>query len=101
MREAPRSAVTGNRKVTAFSVFHLLVVVQGLPRGTRVANASGTTASGDPYLRVFLPDGELQPGQSIVRPLQLLRSSAGSAGKGPHDQPVRYSVRLLSGQGTP
>ncbi|MBX3608019.1 MAG: hypothetical protein KF788_22290 [Piscinibacter sp.] len=73
---------------------HLLVIVQGLPRGTRLANASGTTSGGEPYLRVFLPQGELAPGRSIVAPLSLDRAL-------PHDRPLRYTLRLLSGQGQP
>jgi hypothetical protein len=72
---------------------HLLVIVQGLSGRTRLANASGTTSGGDPYLRVFLPDGVLQPGQSIVETLVLRRH--------PHDPPVHYTLRLLSGQGAP
>jgi cytochrome c peroxidase len=34
---------------------HLLVIVEGLPGSIRMENASGTTSTGDPYLRVFLP----------------------------------------------
>ena len=41
---------------------HLLVIVSGLPAGARVLNASGTTSGGDPYLRLFLQDGVLNPG---------------------------------------
>src|SRR5271170_4159181 len=45
---------------------NLLVIVHGLPNQVRLLNASGVTSSGDPYLRVFLTNGVLQPGQSII-----------------------------------
>jgi hypothetical protein len=80
---------------------HLLVVVQGLSGRARLVNASGTTSSGDPYLRVFLPAGELQPGQSVVRVLHFEPRRDRDHRRGPPDQAVRYSVRLLSGQGNP
>jgi cytochrome c peroxidase len=81
---------------------HLLVVVQGLGGAARLANASGTTSGGDPYLRVFLDDGVLQPGQSIVRSLRFEPGRRGHDHRGrPDDRPLRYSVRLLSGQGNP
>jgi len=34
---------------------HLLIVVQGLSGQFRLQNASGTTSTGNPYIRVFLP----------------------------------------------
>lgn len=68
---------------------HLLVVVQGLPSGVTLANASGTTKVGEPYLRLFLDNGELKPGQSVAAALRF----SGAA--------TSYSVRLLSGQGQP
>ncbi|MFN0166291.1 MAG: cytochrome-c peroxidase [Bryobacteraceae bacterium] len=73
---------------------HLLVIVKGLPQHVGLANASGTTAAGDPYLRVFLPNGVLMPGESIERTLKFRR---------PAQDPslVRYSLQLLSGQGKP
>ena len=80
---------------------HLLVIVQGLSGQARLVNPSGTTSSGDPYLRVFLPDGELQPGQSVVRVLHFEPRGDRDHRRGPPDQAVRYSVRLLSGQGNP
>ena len=70
---------------------HLLLVARGA--GNRMGNASGTTSGGDPYLRVFLPGGALQPGQSVVMPLQFKRQHG--------DGRVSYSLQLLSGQGTP
>ena len=81
---------------------HLLVIVQGLSGQARLVNASGTTSNGDPYLRVFLPEGELQPGQSIVRVLRFEPRGEPDHRRGqPTGQAVRYSVRLLSGQGNP
>jgi hypothetical protein len=71
---------------------HLLVIVIGLPAGVRLLNASGTTQAGDPYLRVFLRDGVLNPGQSITEPLVFSR--------GRSMQPS-YTLSLLSGQGAP
>jgi cytochrome c peroxidase len=72
---------------------HLLVIVQGLSTRLRVTNASGTTSAGEPYLRVFLPDGVLLPGQSIYQPIAI---------HGPaHAQAANPSFKLLSGQGNP
>jgi hypothetical protein len=71
---------------------HLLIVVRGLPGGVRLDNASGTSQSGDPYVRVFLPEGVLRPGQRITQRLvfeRVVRSSPS------------YDLTLLSGQGAP
>jgi cytochrome c peroxidase len=75
---------------------HLLVIVEGLPRQIRLMNASGTTQAGDPYLRVFLRDGVLMPGESIQRTLVFERTSQRN-----DDPPLRYSLKFLSGQGKP
>jgi hypothetical protein len=72
---------------------HLLMQVRGLPSGIQMENASGNTGTGDPYLRVFLADGVLLPGQSTVQTLAFKRQ-----GNAP---PVSYTLSLLSGQGTP
>jgi hypothetical protein len=72
---------------------HLLIVAQGLPDPIRMDNASGITSSGDPYLRVFLRDGVLRPGQSITEELRFRRER--------DDPPVSYTLVLLSGQGNP
>ena len=72
---------------------HLLVVVQGLPKQIRMENASGITKSGDPYLRVFLPNGVLNPGQSISEKLVFERR--------PDVPPLSYTLNFLSGQGNP
>lgn len=72
---------------------HLLIIVRGLPADIRLENTSGTSTSGDPYIRVFLPDGLLNPGQSITRKLLFERK--------PGAPPLRYSLDFLSGQGNP
>jgi cytochrome c peroxidase len=72
---------------------HLLLVAQGLPARIDMENASGRTSTGNPYLRVFLPDGVLLPGQSIVRTLRFKRE--------PHAPSLRFTLVLLSGQGNP
>jgi cytochrome c peroxidase len=73
---------------------HLLIIVRGLPRETDLHNASGTTHSGDPYIRVFLPNGALQPSQSIVQMLIFER-------EGSRNAPLSYVLEFLSGQGKP
>jgi cytochrome c peroxidase len=72
---------------------HLLIVIRGLSDRIRLENASGITSAGDPYLRVFLSDGVLLPGQSIVTSLRFRRES--------NAPPVSYTLVLLSGQGNP
>ena len=79
---------------TAVVDTHLLMVAQGLSGRMRLENASGTTSTGDPYLRVFLPNGALLPGQSIVTSLNFKRQQR-------NDSRVPYSLVLLSGQGKP
>src|SRR5262245_21934920 len=44
---------------------HLLVIASGLSFQVELTNVSGFTSTGDPYRRVFLPNGVLAPGQSI------------------------------------
>jgi len=73
---------------------HLLIIVRGLPHETELENASGATRSGDPYIRVFLPNGVLQPGQNIVQTLIFSR-------EGNNNAPLGYVLDLLSGQGNP
>jgi hypothetical protein len=74
---------------------HLLVIARGLSGSATLENASGVTSDGDPYLRLYLPDGVLTPGQSIVTTL-VFRETSGRQGP-----PLTYSLRLLSGQGKP
>ncbi len=85
---------------------HLLVIAQGLPSSAQLQNGSGTTSggvplqngggntiAGKPYLRVFLPNGVLLPGQTTVQTLRLKRPQGSGL--------IRYAVQLLSGQGIP
>jgi hypothetical protein len=74
---------------------NLLIIVRGLSNEIRLENASGTTRRGDPFIRVFLPNGVLQPGQSIVQSLIFRRPGGNNA------PPVSYTLDLLSGQGNP
>jgi hypothetical protein len=71
---------------------HLIAIVRGLSNQVELENASGTTKSGDPFIRVFLPDGVLQPSQSISVSLVF---------KGKGNAPVSYTLDFLSGQGNP
>ncbi|MEJ1962758.1 MAG: cytochrome c peroxidase [Gammaproteobacteria bacterium] len=72
---------------------HLIAVVSGLQRGVRLLNANGRTRAGDPYIRLFLRNGVLEPSESVVVRLQF----AGDEWKKSH----RFSFVLLSGQGQP
>jgi hypothetical protein len=72
---------------------HLLVVASGLSFQVEMTNASGRTSTGDPYLRVFLPNGVLTPGQSIDVTLRFRRHA--------QSPPVNFTLMLLSGQGNP
>jgi hypothetical protein len=72
---------------------HLLLVADGLSFQIEMENASGKTTGGAPYLRVFLPDGVLLPGQSIVVTLRFKQA--------PQAPKVSYTLTLLSGQGNP
>jgi cytochrome c peroxidase len=74
---------------------HLIIIVRGLPPEAELENASGTTHSSDPYIRVFLPNGMLQPGQNIVQSLIFRRPGGNNA------SPISYVLDLLSGQGNP
>ena len=72
---------------------HLLMVVQGLADRLEVENASGFTSTGDPYIREFLTDGVLAPGQAITVRVLVRRPS--------HGPDIAYTIKLLSGQGNP
>jgi len=72
---------------------HLLVVARGLSFQIEMENASGRTSAGDPYLRVFLPNGILAPGQSTLVALRFQRHRQSPS--------LRFTVTLLSGQGNP
>jgi Di-haem cytochrome c peroxidase len=96
------SDTIGNRQLDVFKITnngtavvdtHLLTIARGLPRQARLVNASGTTSTGDPYLRLFLNKGVLEPGQSTYAVLFFQR---------PRDMPrADYRLELLSGQGNP
>jgi Di-haem cytochrome c peroxidase len=96
------SDTLGNRQLDVYKITnngtsvvdtHLLTVVRGLPRHARLANADGTSKNGDPYLRLFLNDGVLQPGQSAYAVFSFAR---------PKDMArLNYTLELLSGQGNP
>jgi hypothetical protein len=72
---------------------HLLIVVRGLPDDVELRHASGTTTDGDPYVRVFLRNGVLLPGQSFSQELEFEKPR--------RSPPVSYTLELLSGQGEP
>jgi hypothetical protein len=72
---------------------HLPMVARGLPRQSQLVNGSGKTQAGNPYLRVYLKDGVIMPGKSVVVSLVFKRERK--------DPQVNYSLGLLSGQGQP
>lgn len=75
---------------------HLLICFRNMYRGDRVMIAEGETTSqpspGMQYVRVFLPDGVLQPRESIDVDVKFMTM--------PH-RPLRYDLTFLSGQGQP
>jgi cytochrome c peroxidase len=77
---------------------HLLMIAQGLPDDVKLDNGSGETSAGDPYRRLFLEDGVLLPGQSIVRKLRFERRRGDARSRG---EPISYTLVFLSGQGDP
>jgi len=83
--------ITGNKIDT-----NLLLCFGSLPDGVRVLSAQGQTAllpsAGVPYMRVFLPDGALPPGGSIVVDVQF---------DVPLGANIMYVLNMLSGQGKP
>jgi cytochrome c peroxidase len=102
--EKIRSASDGNKQTDVYRITnvgssvidtHLLTMVKELPDRVRLENASEISSSGDPYIRAFLRNGVLQPGQSIKQTL-LLRRPRGDDG-----DPVNYALDFLSGQGHP
>src|SRR5262245_22775617 len=72
---------------------HLLVVASGLSFQVEMTNASGRTSTGDPYRRVFLPNGVLAQGESIDVALEFRRHSQSPR--------VSFTLAVLSGQGNP
>jgi cytochrome c peroxidase len=94
-RQTDEYRITNNSRSVVDT--HLLIVVRGLSHQIRLKNASGTTRNGDPYIRVFLQDGVLQPGQNIVQRFIFDRPGDDDE-DGP---PVHYTLDFLSGQGQP
>jgi hypothetical protein len=72
---------------------HLLIIVKGLSFNTRLVNATGITKTGQPYIRVFLPNGVLNPGDSIAQKLVFSRPE--------YRGEVNFNLKFLSGQGQP
>ena len=72
---------------------HLLVIATGLPSSVEMTNASGMTSTGNPFVRVFLPNGVLAPGQSTDVTLRFKRHGQSA--------PATVTLILLSGQGNP
>jgi hypothetical protein len=73
------------------------MVAKGLPRQIELVNGSGKTRAGDPYLRVFLKEGVIMPGKSIVVSM-VFDGDRKDDRKNPR---VNYNLGLLSGQGKP
>ena len=92
-RQTDRYRITNTS--TSIVDTHLLLIAKGLSNGVRLVNASGLTSGGEPYLRVFLTEGVLLPGQSIERALSFQQPS-----KSERERP-RYTLNALSGQGKP
>ncbi len=82
---------------------HLLLVARGLPRQIELVNGSGKTRAGDPYLRVFLKEGVILPGKSIVVSMVFDgdRKKDDRKDDDRKNPRVNYSLELLSGQGKP
>ena len=80
---------------------NLLVVIEDLPRGVTLDNASGVTSDGDPFIRIFLDDndGTLLPNQDVRTSLKFGGVRNRNSRRG--IRPVSFSTSLLSGQGTP
>jgi hypothetical protein len=90
-RVTDRYRITNNG--TSVIDTHLLLVARGLPKQIELANGSGKTFGGDPYLRVYLKNGVIMPGKSIVATLVFNRER--------RDPALNYRLDLLSGQGNP
>jgi len=70
------------------------MIAESLPSDVQlIGRHTGTTSNGDPYLRVFLTDGVLLPGQSTTQTLDF-KVPQGAAR-------VSYNLDLRSGQGKP
>jgi len=80
---------------------NLIVVIEDLPTGVTLGNASGTTSDGDPFIRIFLDDndGTLLPNAEVRASLSF--DGVSSRGFRRSIRPVSFSTTFLSGQGTP
>jgi len=106
--ELTSSTRTGNRQQDVYKITntnastvidtHLLIIVKGLSSQFKLENASGTTSTGDAYIRVFLPEGVLKPGQSISQTLIFTKQPPGPP---PAAGSVPVTLTFLSGQGNP
>lgn len=67
--------------------FSFEVVLTNLPAGVTLANASGYTADGNPYILVDLPGGVLAPGQSVSFTV-LFRN--------PNRTPLQYGAMIFN-----
>jgi mono/diheme cytochrome c family protein len=91
-RQIDRYSITNSS--TAVIDTNLLVLAEGLPNGVQLIGPHTAVSSGGaPYLRVFLTNGVLNPGESTVLTLRF-HLSGGPA-------PVGYRLDLRSGQGNP
>ncbi len=73
---------------------NLLVIANGLPSGVQLIGPhTGVTSTNAPYLRVYLTNGVLNPGDSTMQTLRF-KLPQGSAR-------LSYNLDLLSGQGNP
>ena len=75
---------------------HLIVCFMTMTAGVTVMDAEGNTrttpVTGVPYLRVFIPEGTIEPGE--VMDVSVRLSAAATTN-------VSYTIDLLSGQGKP
>jgi hypothetical protein len=70
------------------------MITESLPSGVQLIGAhTGLTSEGDPYLRVFLTNGVLLPGESTKQTLLFKVPQV--------EAPVSYNLDLRSGQGNP
>jgi hypothetical protein len=73
---------------------NLLMIAESLPRNVQlIGRHTGIASNGAPYLRLFLTDGVLLPGQSTTQTLDF-KVPQGVAR-------VSYNLDLRSGQGNP
>ncbi|HEY6331147.1 MAG TPA: cytochrome c peroxidase [Blastocatellia bacterium] len=75
---------------------NLILCFGSLPNGVKIVNASGNTTAqptpGLPYIRLYLPDGEIPPDGSLNMEIQFTAPAGVS---------LSYNMDMLSGQGMP